>query len=173
MKDRTKEFTALIDNQLINVHSQLYSPKSVALTLHAQEDIHYTEFNQKASILQKGLRSLKSKLEALELQIKTTNFLDERPIEIENLTFLITQDLHNLNQNVFEFKNWHEKSSTHDNNDLANHTSRVVKYLQSNTANCATELDRLLKVRAQVQCHAYFCLFLFPFFSFPFFFRFY
>jgi hypothetical protein len=149
MRDRTKEFTALIDNQLINVHSQIYSPTSVAPTSHTQ-DIHYTEFTQKASLLQKNLRSLKSKLETLESQIRTTNFLDERPIEIENLTFLITQDLHNLNQNVSEFKNWHEKSSNQDNNDLVNHTNRVVKYLQSNTANCATELDRLLKVRAQV-----------------------
>lgn len=152
MKDRTKEFTALIDSQLINAHSQLYSPKSVASTSSALpfQNVHYTEFTQRASLLQKNLRSLKIKLETLELQIKTTNFIDERPIEIENLTYLITQDLHNLNQNVSEFKVWHDKTSNHDNHDLFNHTLRVVKYLQTNTATCATELDRLLKVRAQV-----------------------
>ncbi|KAK6635988.1 Syntaxin-5 [Polyplax serrata] len=148
-RDRTKEFSNAIQNlqsrqttKAINIRDP---KKSVYVQSHAQ-------FMVIARAIGKNIASTYSKLEKLTLLAKRKSLFQDRSTEIQELTYIIKDDLNSLNQQISELqeiaksqKRKHENGKQH----LVSHSSSVLLALQSKLATMSTEFKQVLEVRTQ------------------------
>lgn len=86
---------------------------------------------------------------------KRKSLFQDRSTEIQELTYIIKDDLNSLNQQISELqeiaksqKRKHENGKQH----LVSHSSSVLLALQSKLATMSTEFKQVLEVRTQVVC---------------------
>lgn len=85
---------------------------------------------------------------------KKKSLFDDRPTEIQELTYIIKEDLNSLNQHIAKLqevaKN-QKKTQQNGRQHLLSHSSSVVLALQSKLATMSTEFKQVLEVRTEVR----------------------
>jgi syntaxin 5 len=85
---------------------------------------------------------------------KKRTLFDDPAVEIEELTFIIKQNIQNLNQQIATLREYSKTQGTHNKQHEA-HSDTIVNYLNSKLAVTAKDFKDILQVRTEVM----FCLF--------------
>ncbi|XP_055637953.1 syntaxin-5 isoform X1 [Toxorhynchites rutilus septentrionalis] len=110
----------------------------------------YSEFMMIAKHIGKNVASTYAKLEKLTLLAKRKTLFDDRPAEIQELTYIIKGDLNSLNQQIArlqEVSKSQRKSNT--GKHLLSHSSNMVVALQAKLANMSSDFKQVLEVRTE------------------------
>jgi len=110
----------------------------------------YSEFMMIAKHIGKNIASTYSKLEKLTLLAKRKSLFDDRPGEIQELTYIIKGDLNSLNQQIARLQDISKSQrKTTNAKHLLSHSSNMVIALQAKLANMSTDFKQILEVRTE------------------------
>lgn len=110
----------------------------------------YSEFMMIAKHIGKNIASTYTKLEKLTLLAKKKTLFDDRPAEIQELTYIIKGDLNSLNQQIARLQevSKSQRKSTNGRH-LLSHSSNMVVALQAKLANMSSDFKQVLEVRTE------------------------
>uniref|UniRef100_A0A674GR59 Syntaxin 5 n=3 Tax=root TaxID=1 RepID=A0A674GR59_TAEGU len=133
-----------------------------------------SEFSLMAKRIGKDLSNTFAKLEKLTLLAKRKSLFDDKSVEIEELTYIIKQDMGSLNTQIAALQELLRARRGPGGRHLQSHSSGVLLSLQSKLASMSNDFKSVLEVRTEVSggccCFLFFFLCLVPLFSFPSFF---
>lgn len=88
--------------------------------------------------------------EYLFLVAKKKSLFDDRPVEIQELTYIIKGDLNSLNQQIARLQEVSKSQrKTTNGKHLLSHSSNMVLGLQAKLANMSTDFKQILEVRTE------------------------
>lgn len=146
-RDRSSEFSSAVKSlqsrQMLNGTTRGNGPGRTI-----QERTHFTKLAKKVG---KDLASTCVKLEKLTMLAKRKTLFDDKPLEIQELTYIIKQDLNSLNQQIAQLGeiNRSRSSATSTNNHIQSHATTVVAALQTRLANLSTDFKSALDIRTE------------------------
>ncbi|XP_070067725.1 syntaxin-5 [Drosophila takahashii] len=146
-RDRTGEFANAIRSlQARNITRAV----NIRDPRKAKQVQSYSEFMMVARFIGKNIASTYSKLEKLTMLAKKKSLFDDRPQEIQELTYIIKGDLNALNQQIARLQEISKDQRRHTNGKhLVSHSSNMVLALQSKLASMSTDFKQILEVRTE------------------------
>ncbi|CAL1695196.1 unnamed protein product [Somion occarium] len=157
VQDRTIEFRACVES--IRNRSSLPSRGSEAkqrlLQSQGRAEGSKSEFTRMATAIGKDISSSNLKLNKLAQLAKRKTLFDDRPVEISELTYIIKQDIANLNKQIAGLQSYvkHQGSpgsgKTPESKQLEEHNQNVVMLLQSKLADTSMTFKDVLEIRTQ------------------------
>jgi len=139
-KDRTQEFNSVaesIRSKQLNAKSQWKTPK------HQK-----SQFMLSASQIGKDIYETSEKLNKLTKLAKSATLFENHTVEIEELTFIIKQDIQNLNRQISTLKDLSSsKGSAHKQGEA--HSKTVIGYLNARLADTTKGFKDILQVRTE------------------------
>lgn len=148
-RERTLEFNNVIRSLQGRNIQRAVAAKDVRRAQFVQ---NYGEFMLIAKTIGKNISSTYAKLEKLTLLAKRKSLFNDKPTEIQELTYIIKEDLNSLNQQIAKLQQVakHQKDVvSNGHNHLVTHSSSVVLALQSKLASMSTEFKNVLEVRTE------------------------
>ncbi|EAU92740.2 integral membrane protein sed5 [Coprinopsis cinerea okayama7 len=113
-----------------------------------------SEFSRIASSIGKDISNTSLKLNKLAQLAKRKTLFDDRPVEISELTFIVKQDIANINKQIAALQN-HVKqgqaSTSIEGKQIDEHNRNVIMLLQSKLASISMTFKDVLEVRTQLQ----------------------
>ncbi|XP_052851384.1 syntaxin-5 [Drosophila gunungcola] len=146
-RDRTGEFANAIRSlQARNITRAV----NIRDPRKAKQVQSYSEFMMVARFIGKNIASTYAKLEKLTMLAKKKSLFDDRPQEIQELTYIIKGDLNALNQQIARLQDISKDQRRHTNGKhLMSHSSNMVLALQSKLASMSTDFKQILEVRTE------------------------
>ncbi|TCD67105.1 cis-Golgi t-SNARE syntaxin [Steccherinum ochraceum] len=154
VQDRTNEFRACVES--IRNRSSL-PPRAEAKQrlLQGRKEGIKSEVSRMAASIGKDISSTGIKLGKLAQLAKRKTLFDDRPVEISELTYIIKQDIANLNKQIATLQA-HVKQQKAQNTtkspeskQLEEHHHNVVMLLQSKLADTSMAFKDVLEIRTQ------------------------
>jgi len=156
VQDRTNEFRACVES--IRSRSSLPPRGSEAkqrLLQSSRGGASKSEFTRVASAIGKDISSTTVKLGKLAQLAKRKTLFDDRPVEISELTYIIKQDIANINKQIAGLQtsikqlNASGASKSPEGKQLEEHNHNVVMLLQSKLADTSMSFKDVLEIRTQ------------------------
>ncbi|XP_005184158.2 syntaxin-5 [Musca domestica] len=146
-RDRTGEF----NNAIRSLQSRNISRAvNIRDPRKAKQVQSYSEFMMVAKMIGKNIASTYAKLEKLTMLAKKRTLFDDRPQEIQELTYIIKGDLNALNQHIARLQEISkDQRRTVSGKHLVSHSSNMVLALQSKLASMSTDFKQILEVRTE------------------------
>eukprot|EP00123_Amoebidium_parasiticum_P019730 comp31728_c0_seq1/m.47260 comp31728_c0_seq1/g.47260 ORF comp31728_c0_seq1/g.47260 comp31728_c0_seq1/m.47260 type:complete len:316 (-) comp31728_c0_seq1:450-1397(-) len=146
IKDRTSEFLNIVQSQK--------QRRNIVVQKHAQnpERAQRSEFNRMAKAIQGDINSTFTKLEKLTLLAKKKSLFDDRPVEIQELTYIIKQDIAALNQQIARLRQYQQARGGGGGGKQQQeeaHSTNVVFSLQSRLATMSNSFKDTLELRTK------------------------
>lgn len=139
-RDRTNEFIATVRSlQERTIARPVVKDKRKAVALET-----YSQFMSMAKVISKNITSTYTKLEKLAMLAKKKSLFDDRPTEIQELTYIIKGDLSSLNQQIAKLG-----EMPRGRRSMHSHSSSVVLALQSRLASMSNQFKQVLEVRSE------------------------
>uniref|UniRef100_A0A182P2U7 t-SNARE coiled-coil homology domain-containing protein n=1 Tax=Anopheles epiroticus TaxID=199890 RepID=A0A182P2U7_9DIPT len=147
-RDRSGEFASAIRSLQGRNIQRAVNLKDPRKAKHMQS---YSEFMMIAKHIGKNIASTYTKLEKLTLLAKKKTLFDDRPAEIQELTYIIKGDLNSLNQQIARLQevSKSQRRSTSNGKHLLSHSSNMVVALQAKLANMSSDFKQVLEVRTE------------------------
>jgi len=155
VQDRTNEFRACVES--IRTRSSMPSrsdAKQRLLQSHGKSG-GKSDFSRMAAGIGKDISSTNLKLGKLAQLAKRKTLFDDRPVEISELTFIIKQDIANINKQIASLqtyvkqRNAQGSSNSPEGKQIDEHNHNVVMLLQSKLANTSMGFKDVLEIRTQ------------------------
>ncbi|KAH7885975.1 t-SNARE [Phlebopus sp. FC_14] len=156
IQDRTNEFRACVDS--IRNRSALpprgAEAKQRLLQSHGKGAAK-SEFSRMASAIGRDISSTTIKLGKLAHLAKRKTLFDDRPVEISELTYVIKQDIANINRQIAALQSFVKQRHTSggsrstEGKQIDEHNHNVVMMLQSKLATTSMSFKDVLEVRTQ------------------------
>ncbi|XP_048734428.2 syntaxin-5-like [Ostrea edulis] len=106
-----------------------------------------SEFTQIAKKIGRDLANTFAKLEKLTMLAKKKSLFDDKPVEIQELTYIINQDIQGLNKQIAQLQ---QVARSHPNaRHVQSHSNSVVVSLQSKLATMSNDFKQVLEVRTE------------------------
>jgi syntaxin 5 len=134
MQDRTREYFAFIES-FADVNSKLLNPVTTK-----------SEFTKAASTIAKEIQSTMTKLQKLTLLAKRKTLFDDKPVEINELVYIIKQDIAKVNQQILQLNTYLEKQKASQNKQ---HSTNVINSLQTKLALTSDQFKGILQLRSE------------------------
>jgi len=154
-RDRTAEFNSAVRSLQGRQIARAVQVKDVKKVKALQS---YGEFMMIAKSVGLNISNTYAKLEKLTLLAKRKSLFNDRPQEIQELTYIIKEDLNSLNQQIAKLQEVAKLQKATQNNvgrkHLLSHESSVVISLQSKLANISNEFKQVLEIRTKNLKHA-------------------
>lgn len=148
-RDRTAEFLSAVRSlQNRSTNGMLHANRTTQVTRNSEQHQQYSEFMRVAKIISKDLSKTYTKLEKLTLLAKKPSLFDDRPQEIQHLTYTIKEDITNLNKQIAHLQGFTKRQQNQQHNTRA-HSANVVVTLQSKLATVSSEFKQILDVRTE------------------------
>ncbi|GBE77792.1 Integral membrane protein [Sparassis crispa] len=157
VQDRTNEFRACVES--IRNRSSLPPRGSEAkqrlLQSQAKGGGSKSEFTRMASGIGKDISNTAIKLGKLAQLAKRKTLFDDRPVEISELTYIIKQDIANINKQIASLQSYVKQrnapaaSKSPEGKQLEEHNHNVVMLLQSKLADTSMNFKDVLEIRTQ------------------------
>ncbi|KAI9904424.1 hypothetical protein N3K66_000953 [Trichothecium roseum] len=154
IQDRTAEFkSVLVQAQRRQNQSKVGSQRRSLLTDSQKADANgdvkarKSDFARKAAEVARGISATMGKLEKLAQLAKRRTLFDDRPVEINELTFVIKQDLSALNQQIGGLSAL-SKQGANDNQE-GEHNKNVVYMLQGKLTDVSVNFKGVLEERTK------------------------
>ncbi|KAF2467193.1 putative ER-golgi SNARE complex subunit Sed5 [Lindgomyces ingoldianus] len=161
IQDRTDEFRSILAQaQKRQAHSKTGAQRQSLLsaqqkaeaagsTVHRQR----SEFARNAAEIGRGISGTMAKLERLAQLAKRKTLFDDRPVEIAELTFIIKQDLSQLNGQIKGLQalttKQHPNAKAGGGDQEGEHSHNVVMLLQGKLADVTGNFKDVLEVRTK------------------------
>ncbi|KAF2863655.1 putative ER-golgi SNARE complex subunit [Piedraia hortae CBS 480.64] len=139
VQDRTPEFRSILAEAQRQIARQRKQPAPAPQTRKQR-----SEFARNAAAIGRGISSTVSKLERLGELARRKTLFDDRPVEINELTYVIKQDLAGLNEKIGQLR-----SGQREKGEEAEHKQNVVVLLQKNLADVSVNFKEVLEVRTR------------------------
>ncbi|TIA71120.1 hypothetical protein E3P81_02803 [Wallemia ichthyophaga] len=137
IKNRSIEFKLLIDQ---------YN-KSKSKQAQPAQPITRSTFSTLSFKVSRDIQSTTSKLQKLTQLINRKSLFDDKQLEINELTYIIKQDLADLNSQISQLQSTLNQSN--QNSQHSQHQSNVVISLQNTLANTSFSFKDVLELRTQ------------------------
>jgi len=142
-RDRTAEFFRIVEEERLKRQgagaAQGNRPKPLA---------RRSEFMNIAKAIGVDISNTYAKLEKLTILAKKKSLFDDRPVEIQDLTYIIKQDISSLNKQIAQLQEF-SKSRDENSQHAKKHSSSVVVSLQSKLANMSKSFKQVLEIRTE------------------------
>ncbi|XP_073949465.1 syntaxin 5 isoform X1 [Choristoneura fumiferana] len=139
-RDRTNEFASTVRSlQGRTLARPIVRDERKATVLQT-----YSQFMSMAKVISKNITGTYAKLEKLALLAKKKSLFDDRPTEIQELTYIIKGDLSSLNQQIARLG-----EMPRGRRSMHSHSSSVVLALQSRLASMSNQFKQVLEVRSE------------------------
>ncbi|KAF5368465.1 hypothetical protein D9758_002310 [Tetrapyrgos nigripes] len=154
IQDRTNEFKACVDSITSRSSFPNRRGEHKQKLLNGKAGSSKSEFSRMATAIGKDISSTNLKLNKLTQLAKRKTLFDDRPVEISELTFIIKQDIANLNKQIASLRSYvkqqnHKGSTSAEGKQLEEHTQNVVMLLQSKLASTSMTFKDVLELRTQ------------------------
>ncbi|KAI8999331.1 t-SNARE [Gaertneriomyces semiglobifer] len=164
MRDRTHEFQAAVESMLS--HSgpgnvvPIETQRLVTLKNTPNGAQATSEFTRAAASIGRDINSTVTKLQKLARLAKRKTLFDDRPVEINELIYIIKQDIAKINQQISQLSQWTRNGGGRTggqpalaaeirNKQMQEHSSNVITSLQSRLATTSTEFKNILEIRTE------------------------
>ncbi|PHH76752.1 hypothetical protein CDD80_1238 [Ophiocordyceps camponoti-rufipedis] len=161
IQDRTAEFKSVLaqaqrrqpSNKVGSQRRSLLtdSQKAAAGTTTTDGDVkapRRSDFARKAAEIGRGISATMGKLEKLALLAKRRTLFDDRPVEINELTFVIKQDLSSLNQQIGALQTLSRQQHSKADQE-GEHNKNVVYLLQGKLTDVSVNFKDVLEARTK------------------------
>lgn len=149
-RDRTSEFHSTIrtfQSRMNNVNPAATQNGQVNKAKTSLEN--RSKFMLIAKKIGKDLTNTCIKLEKLTDLAKKKSMSDDKPKEIQDLTYLIKQDINNLQSDIVRLQEFVKSSQDNNSKNMQKHSSNVVYSLQSKLAHVSKDFKQVLEVRSE------------------------
>ncbi|KAK3738928.1 hypothetical protein RRG08_006495 [Elysia crispata] len=138
-------------NEFLSVVKSLQSRQSNGVVAnHKNRALHIrSEFTQIAKRIGKDLANTFAKLEKLTILAKRRALFDDKPVEIQELTYIIKQDINSLNEQIAQLQQLAKSQRAHYGKHQQTHSNTVVVALQSKLATMSNNFRQVLEVRTE------------------------
>jgi len=143
-RDRTLEFRNTVQSLRGRTMNGAVSRVAGGLT-HANN----SEFISIAKAISGDITNTYTKLEKLTLLCKRKTIFDDKPVEIQELTYIIKHDIANLNKQIGQLQNIAKAQRTAQGQHQQSHSSGVVVQLQAKLASMSNNFKQVLEVRTE------------------------
>ncbi|KAL6858228.1 Integral membrane protein SED5 [Amphichorda felina] len=155
IQDRTSEFKSVLAQAQRRQNTSKSSSQKRSLLTDAQKSAangdarpRRSDFARKAAEIGRGISATMGKLEKLAQLAKRRTLFDDRPVEINELTFVIKQDLSSLNQQIGDLQTLSRQQ--HPNADQeGEHNKNVVYLLQGKLTDVSVNFKDVLEARTK------------------------
>ncbi|KAK8023829.1 SNARE domain-containing protein [Apiospora rasikravindrae] len=162
IQDRTAEFKSVLTQvQKRQAQSKVGSQRRSLLTDQQKAEANgdatgqrprRSEFARKAADIGRGIAGTMGKLEKLAQLAKRKTLFDDRPVEINELTFIIKQDLSSLNQQIHglqDLTRQQHPAARSGGDQVGEHNKNVVFMLQGKLTDVSANFKEVLEVRTK------------------------
>ncbi|KAI1088380.1 putative ER-golgi SNARE complex subunit [Rostrohypoxylon terebratum] len=156
IQDRTSEFRSVLTQvQKRQASSKVGSQRRSLLTdsqkaaANGDAQPHRrSEFARRAAEIGRGIAATMGKLEKLAQLAKRKTLFDDRPVEINELTFIIKQDLSSLNQQIGGLQTLTRQQHPRADQE-GEHNKNIVLMLQGKLSDVGANFKDVLEVRTK------------------------
>ncbi|XP_067831844.1 syntaxin-5a [Heptranchias perlo] len=142
-RDRTQEFFAACKSMQSRQNGlQVNKPLLTAVRQRS-------EFTIMAKRIGKDLSNTFSKLEKLTILAKRKSLFNDKAVEIEELTYIIKQDINSLNKQIAQLQEFVRAKGSQNGRHLQTHSNTIVVSLQSRLACMSNDFKSVLEVRTE------------------------
>lgn len=141
-RDRTNEFMSAVKSLQSRQGNGLVQTRNNHLRQHS-------EFMQIARKIGRDLSNTFTKLEKLTILAKRKSLFDDKPVEIQELTYIIKQDISTLNKQIAKLQELARAKSHQNGRHKQTHSNSVVVALQSKLATMSNAFKSVLEVRTE------------------------
>lgn len=145
-RDRTSEFLSAVKSIRSRQNNGVVVTKPL---LDKSQSQQRGEFTQKAKLIGRDLANTYAKLEKLTLLAKRKSLFDDKPAEIQDLTYIIKQDITSLNKQIAELQEVARSQRHQNGRHQQTHSNSVVVALQSKLATMSNKFKTVLEVRTE------------------------
>ncbi|OCH94744.1 t-SNARE [Obba rivulosa] len=155
VQDRTNEFRACVESIRNRSSFPPRGAEAKQRLLQSRAEGTKSEFTRMASSIGKDISSTTVKLGKLAQLAKRKTLFDDRPVEISELTYIIKQDIANINKQIASLQAYVKQrnaaglSNTPEGKQLDEHNHNVVMLLQSKLADTSMTFKDVLEIRTQ------------------------
>uniref|UniRef100_A0A2I3HF71 Syntaxin-5 n=1 Tax=Nomascus leucogenys TaxID=61853 RepID=A0A2I3HF71_NOMLE len=140
-RDRTQEFLSACKS--LQTRQNGIQTNKPALRAVRQR----SEFTLMAKRIGKDLSNTFAKLEKLTILAKRKSLFDDKAVEIEELTYIIKQDINSLNKQIAQLQDFVRAKGSQSGRHLQTHSNTIVVSLQSKLASMSNDFKSVLEVR--------------------------
>jgi len=140
-RDRTREFNDTVrslQGRSMNGHAGFKQGQNFGNASH---------FMKIARAIGTDITKTYSKLEKLTLLARKKTIFDDKPVEIQELTYIIKEDIANLNKQIAQLQQVAKGQRDNQGKHQQSHSSSVVVSLQSKLATMSNSFKQVLEVR--------------------------
>uniref|UniRef100_A0A8C8RS47 Syntaxin-5 n=1 Tax=Pelusios castaneus TaxID=367368 RepID=A0A8C8RS47_9SAUR len=142
-RDRTQEFLSACKS--LQSRQNGLQPNKPALNAMRQR----SEFTVMAKRIGKDLSNTFAKLEKLTILAKRKSLFDDKAVEIEELTYIIKQDINSLNKQIAQLQEFVRAKGSQSGRHVQTHSNTIVVSLQSRLASMSNDFKSVLEVRTE------------------------
>ncbi|MBN3273127.1 STX5 protein, partial [Polyodon spathula] len=142
-RDRTNEFMSACKSLQGRQNGVLMNKPS--LTAVKQR----SDFTVMAKRIGKDLSNTFAKLEKMTILAKRKSLFDDKAVEIEELTYIIKQDISSLNKQIAQLQDLVRAHSSQNGRHVQSHSNTIVVSLQSKLASMSNDFKSVLEVRTE------------------------
>ncbi|XP_006781358.1 syntaxin-5a isoform X3 [Neolamprologus brichardi] len=143
-RDRTLEFQSACKS-LQGRQQNGVQPSKPALSALRQR----SDFTVMAKRIGKDLSNTFAKLEKLTILAKRKSLFDDKAVEIEELTYIIKQDINSLNKQIAQLQDLVRSRGAPGGRHIQTHSNTIVVSLQSKLASMSNDFKSVLEVRTE------------------------
>ncbi|ETW87090.1 hypothetical protein HETIRDRAFT_437732 [Heterobasidion irregulare TC 32-1] len=153
-QDRTNEFRACVESIRNRSSLPARTVEKQRLLQQGRGD-NASEFSRMAKVIAKDISTTSTKLGKLAQLAKRKTLFDDRPVEISELTFIIKQDIANINKQIASLQAYTKQkkaqgsSKSSDTKQVEEHNHNVVMLLQNKLAETSMTFKDVLEIRTQ------------------------
>uniref|UniRef100_A0A674CJV9 Syntaxin-5 n=1 Tax=Salmo trutta TaxID=8032 RepID=A0A674CJV9_SALTR len=144
-RDRTNEFQSACKS--LQTRQNGVQPTKPALSALKQR----SDFTLMAKRIGKDLSNTFAKLEKLTILAKRKSLFDDKAVEIEELTYIIKQDINSLNKQIAQLQDLIRSHGAPSGRHIQTHSNTIVVSLQSKLASMSNDFKSVLEVRTEVR----------------------
>ncbi|KAK7413553.1 Integral membrane protein SED5 [Neonectria punicea] len=155
IQDRTSEFKSVLLQAQRRQASAKVGSQRRSLLSDAQKSAangdgrpRRSDFARQAADIGRGISATMGKLEKLAQLAKRRTLFDDRPVEINELTFVIKQDLSSLNQQIGSLQNLSKQQHPKADQE-GEHNKNVVYLLQGKLTDVSVNFKDVLEARTK------------------------
>ncbi|TSL04291.1 Syntaxin-5 [Bagarius yarrelli] len=108
-----------------------------------------SDFMLVAKRIGRDLSNTFAKLEKLTILAKRKSLFDDKGVEIDELTYIVKQDINSLNKQIAQLQELVRSKNSHNSRHLQTHSNTVVVSLQSKLASMSSDFKSVLEVRTE------------------------
>lgn len=162
IQDRTREFNSILQDlqKRSNLQNRAVAQRQSLLSASQKSSANgsaaeptrrqRSEFARSAAQIGRGISGTVAKLERLAQLAKRKTLFDDRPVEIAELTYVIKQDLANINSQISTLQALSKNNMGRKGLDQeGEHNKNVVVLLQGKLADVSVNFKEVLEVRTK------------------------